>query len=346
LKKAILINDTSNELHHGCQIVIDNIESHLLKRGIKVVARSWAGHSWQRPELLELMPQTDLVLVNGEGTLHHGQPRAEQLSLVAPHARRLGLPAVLFNSTYQDNNQEINARIKDFDLVYVRESKSRDQLKSVGIGSEVVPDLTLANHTPNRKLVLPELVGFSDSVLNEVSEELFRASQQGPHKTFLPISKPYQVHRPMNCRQLIGWPKWHLKTSLVRLGRTMGLKDFSYSDLRRLYLIKSTAEYLQRISALKLLITGRFHCLCFAVSQMTPFAIIPSNTFKMESMLSDVGTDPKRIKTLDFLKNLSAKELSAVDHFEDWELDHLEKYRKSAVEKIENMFDEIKSLCQ
>ena len=89
MKKAIIINDTTNELHHGCEMVIFNIKKLLKTNGIEVIGSNLAGFNWRsNKELLNKMKTADLVLVNGEGTLHHAQDRAKQIITVGQYTKK------------------------------------------------------------------------------------------------------------------------------------------------------------------------------------------------------------------------------------------------------------------
>ena len=58
MKKAIIINDTTNELHHGCEMVIFNIKKLLKTNGIEVIGSNLAGFNWRsNKELLNKMKE-------------------------------------------------------------------------------------------------------------------------------------------------------------------------------------------------------------------------------------------------------------------------------------------------
>jgi hypothetical protein len=103
-KCAVLINDTSSANHHGCRRVVATIRSSLAIRGIDIIASSPIGAAWGKDAALEAaLRSAHLLVVNGEGTLHHGAPEGERLLLAVDHAAALGKPVALINTIYQDN---------------------------------------------------------------------------------------------------------------------------------------------------------------------------------------------------------------------------------------------------
>ena len=74
MKKAVLINDTRTEGHHGCNLVIENIIYLLKNRNINIIDYSNCNSCWyQNKKFLNNFNKADLIIVNGEGTIHHNQ---------------------------------------------------------------------------------------------------------------------------------------------------------------------------------------------------------------------------------------------------------------------------------
>lgn len=75
MKKALIVNDTSYENHHGCELVIKNIHKLLEKNNIKVIATNPTGVDWfKNRKFIRSIYKADIVIINGEGTLHHYLP--------------------------------------------------------------------------------------------------------------------------------------------------------------------------------------------------------------------------------------------------------------------------------
>lgn len=85
------------------------------------------------------------------------------------------------NSVYQNNNKEIADNVRQFDLIFVRETASQNELLKANIESKVVPDLIFAysdlfnnvgDELTNRNYIL-----FSDSTLDKTSIHLYKLHQ-------------------------------------------------------------------------------------------------------------------------------------------------------------------------
>ncbi len=128
--KVVLLNDTSDNRHFGCELVGSAYRTLLAERGIELVGSKY------RKEPLDpaLCDKADLVIVNGEGCIHHGGYK---------HLQEIGhqWPSVLLNCSIEE---QPSFDAKDFLLATVRESMSGGYT-----GLEVVPDLVFS-HTVER----------------------------------------------------------------------------------------------------------------------------------------------------------------------------------------------------
>ena len=80
MKSVVLLNDTSFENHHGCNIVVENIKRNLEKRNIKLLATNPIGKDWKKNKsFLNYLNQADGVVVNAEGTIHDDSEYAYSL---------------------------------------------------------------------------------------------------------------------------------------------------------------------------------------------------------------------------------------------------------------------------
>ena len=72
--KAHLFNDTRNEYHHGCSLVIKNIFSFFNKLNVDIIKTFPSGTNHLHNANLEnFIKNVDIIIVNGEGTIHHSQ---------------------------------------------------------------------------------------------------------------------------------------------------------------------------------------------------------------------------------------------------------------------------------
>jgi hypothetical protein len=117
----------------------------LASAGVQVAHRSFYGE-WRdlatadRSELLAILRSVDAVVVNGEGTIHHG--RGRHLLTILRTAQVLGLPTVLVNAVLQacDGDRGVLERLTD---CTVRDAASSDYLTALGVPHRVVFDSIL-----------------------------------------------------------------------------------------------------------------------------------------------------------------------------------------------------------
>jgi Polysaccharide pyruvyl transferase len=130
--KVAILNDTHGP-HVGCQLVTQAFREQLDRVGVELL-----GVVHKTVRKIDLYPafvkEADLVIVNGEGSIHHGQ----RLELLEVAAR---FPAILVNCVFEDNPP--TPALKLFRFVSARESLSAAQLAAQGVQAEVIPDLIL-----------------------------------------------------------------------------------------------------------------------------------------------------------------------------------------------------------
>src|SRR5688572_2427772 len=100
--KVLLLNDTRSESHVGCDLVVSNTFSEAARVKAEIIEtvsnRDIAlGQGRVRATI------ADLVLINGEGTMHDSLPNAVFLAQAAQTAKELGKKVVLYNAVWQQN---------------------------------------------------------------------------------------------------------------------------------------------------------------------------------------------------------------------------------------------------
>lgn len=157
--KVALINDTSlYSRHFGCHMVGQVLREQFMRVGLDLVLT--LPKVFDMEAVKPMLSCVDLVVVNGEGSIHHG--RNLHLIELAKH-----YPSVLVNCVYQEN-PTIEA-LKKFLLITARESLSTDEIRHSGADCKIVPDLIFASslvwsfHKPQPTAEL----GVTDSVVKE-----------------------------------------------------------------------------------------------------------------------------------------------------------------------------------
>lgn len=339
MKTAVLLNDTSYENHHGCSIVIKNIEQNLLDRNIKLIATNPIGKAWKKNRsFLKALETCDIVLVNAEGTIHHCSPYGLTLLEIVDATNK---PCILMNMTYQDNSGAYVELIRKFTKVYVRESMSQKELTAAGIDTQVVPDMTfdssygIANQR-NADIYI------TDSHDIWLSELLYNFAQKANVK-FLPILAPYEKFSSKK-----GFIKKIKYSIFMHIGNKISyMFPLKYSNLRYTYVCQENT-FLNQIGHSRFLITARFHALCIAIQTVTPFIVLKSNTHKIEGLLQDMKFGMDRIIELDTLEKLvENSELNTSEFmFTESEIEKIKCYTKNAKKHIKHMFNEIAALIE
>ncbi len=134
--KVVFVGDTSlGSRHFGCQLGCEAFREQFARTGLELLGsypiplaerESWEGR----------LDGADLVVVNGEGSLHHGR-FMEALDVAAIK------PAVLVNTVYEENPSD--ERLKNFRYIAARESLSAEAIRAEGVACDVVPDALFAS---------------------------------------------------------------------------------------------------------------------------------------------------------------------------------------------------------
>lgn len=150
--RVVLFNDTRNNPHIGCQAVADAHERMLERAGVELVDRYFNRELWEfasirraedmkralaESRFREVLSDADAVVVNGEGTIHHGQGR-ELLATLAV-AQEMGKRTLLLNAVMEEV-PDFHEVLRAVDDLTVRDARSARYLESLGIACRVLPD--------------------------------------------------------------------------------------------------------------------------------------------------------------------------------------------------------------
>ena len=154
--KIALFNDTAPFAHFGCQAVSDGHARMLGRAGHEITERFfmdwWHGiPDVKSPDAVEYLlnnndfrrriEPVDAVVVNGEGTIHHGA--GLHLLAVIGAAQRLNKKTLLVNAVYEETEffEDVINKLDDFT---VRDGRSLQFAQSRGLKARLVLDSSFA----------------------------------------------------------------------------------------------------------------------------------------------------------------------------------------------------------
>jgi Polysaccharide pyruvyl transferase len=292
--RAVVVNDTSVDHHHGCTAVMSALRRGLVEVGISTSAMVPRRANWRSPRFTGPLSDANLIIVNGEGSVHSARDWVHRTLEVVDFGRSRGIPTALINSVYQNNDCRTRELVSKFDLVAVREGRSAAELRSEGIYARTVPDLLFkevadsayAQAGPSLPKVFRYL--YTDSVLPKVSERLAGHLDVNKGDRFVslhmqprPGSRIGAVLEQLFFRERIG----NVRVFGARYGERY---------------CRSMADLIVIMSSFEGIVTGRFHMVCLAIALCIPFVAVPSNSFKIEGLLQDANLTG-RLRNVDTL---------------------------------------------
>lgn len=326
VKRVGLFNDTSVSGHYGCTAVMGTMVAELDARGIAPaflwpVATDWSAH-----ERWVLRRRPDALIVNGEGTIHHSAERQRTRDLLAlpALARRHDLPIHLVNASVSELDDAAVEALRGFTSVWVRESESLRYLDGFGIRAQMVPDLSLGLRT-TMPLEARDGIIVTDSVLRETARALraFAVATGAHHERMKPRRTRWDGFVEASRQR---WP-----------GSPAATRWRSRSD---------PAAFAGRLARRSLAVTGRFHTVLLSIATDTPFLACPSNTSKIEAVLTDVFGDTSRLRPVEVLDQATFREAALRGQpFDGRELAALARYRAMADVARKDMFDNLAGLA-
>lgn len=311
--RALILNDTRCQHHVGCDLVMKNLLRLSSQHGLKVVATVTNSSSDDGVFVRARDNSYDLLLINGEGTLHHDRPKALAICHAARHASKRGKVVVLLNTVWQENDV-LNRYLPFFDLIFCRESKSLAAILAQNHSAEVVPDLVFA------------------------TDLRFSGRFEEPGRGTVVIDS---VDRNTTLR----WAR----RALLRRFAFLTMHDVNYQRLRRRPLLwagiralsgvpvgELNSGFAEQLGRFGQVISGRFHGCCLAFLLGLPVLGLSSNTHKIEGLFADVGIGPAGIIPL--------RGPAAIEQrfrFVQSRLSNVRAYVREARSDIDQMFEKI-----
>ncbi|MEM7351582.1 MAG: polysaccharide pyruvyl transferase family protein [Acidobacteriota bacterium] len=328
-----MLNDTRVDRHFGCRAVIGSIYRLAAENGIDITLAAPAHRDWRRSETVrQAIGQADLVLVNGEGTIHHDRPAGAWLLAASEAARTLGKPAVLINAIWQDNSTQLADLAREFALISVRESASAKELRQAGLSARVVPDLALY-HAPEAAPARSG-VGYTDCVVSTTALALHRRMGTLGAE---PIS---MFHDRRSVWDLLRSIRWLAGAKVAPLRRLTAVLRAALAERRGQQ--THDAAFAAAVASKSLVVAGRLHMLMFCLTTRTPFLVVESNTHKNRATLTDSGLGSWRHVDVD---ELDHPLLARATQWEDGEADRLEAFLSDSRQRMQTLFADIAKLA-
>lgn len=328
--RVAVFNDTEPSRHYGCVLVMKNMKKLLANQGMRIVWSWPVGSDWRNyKEKLPKVGEIDLIIVNGEGTIHNSGKRPIVDSLVEVGAlakNTYNLPCFLINATLHKNEKVFYEKMQsNFDAIYVRDKASQDELASFNIKSKVVPDLTLAQKITIEPKEREFYTGI-DSVKNDVS------------LVIRDICKKYGWNYLKMVNKGLRYIFSTYKKNPIFL-----FKELLHHFKQRKKAFNSPNEFANWLAKNKFIVTGRYHALTIALLTNTPFLAIESNTPKISSLLNECFGNLNRLVPIEELKEKLDMERKTLFEWTEDEIESRKLFIEHAQKANEEMFKEIKS---
>lgn len=331
---VVLMNDTSSRYHHGCALVMRNLRDGLEARGSTILATSYARHDWQNdPSFIAKLRDAHLVVVNGEGTLHHGKDAGAALLKIVDRPELSDTPVALVNALYEANPGEWGRWLSKFGICAARDSVSLAAMKA---------DMSHATSKPDM-MWLPDLSMAQG------------ARPVGGQRSGIIVGDSVKLNRRRDLAQLAHRlkldqfiPTKTLRSPVWRMPVVRHLLYCAYNGVLQFRqpqftMAADTEAYLAQLATCEGHITGRFHAVCLSMITRTPFLALSSNASKIERLLQDVGLGTDRLVRPDQLNSLTRADI--VRPFSDQETQAIDAFLERARRESDVLFDGLAELA-
>ncbi len=280
----MLLNNTSRHNHHGCRRVVATIRHCLGQRRLDILDTAPVGSPWSsNQQFLRSIEAADLILINGEGTLHHGTDAGRRLLEVVDHRQRRDKPVVLVNTIYQENPPQWVDWLGKISLIATRDRSSPSTIQRLGIDCDYVPDLSLYFGASDQARVRGgDCIGYGDSVFPKVQRALWQAYRR-EHRPRLYLPTHTGILHPARPSGLS--MRRRLRNARFKMQATFrNLRDSGHR-------VSDDVEgFLRSLRQTSIYLTGRYHGACLAIAGGVPFRAAASNSYKIEALLEESGS--------------------------------------------------------
>jgi len=344
-KKILILNDTKDWYHWGCFGTSLAIHEYLKKNNFNFntipIYELLKFHSLPtsledfeskqiffnhennlNKKIFKLIKQADLILVNGEGSIHHGNKIALIILYICYASKKfLNKEVQIINhSSYPFEINPFKPVIRNLykkvysciDYVAIREHLSLEILKNMGIQCSQSFDCLPISISK----FIDETNPFEKEKENEI---LFAGGVNFEHAKLLSLYGVMQSLTKLNykIKFIIGTPNknYYASDDLSLVAR---LKEIDTQKICEIIDTKSFGTWLSQINKAKLLISGRFHHTIAAYCLKTPYILFESNTPKNKALSEILKSDtPIRYDDEKFdklLNDMVMKKINSENH--------------------------------
>lgn len=326
--RYILLNDTRSidgMLHLGCNIVTEHIHQRMRSLGLTLHGSANTGDECRALMEDPLFPDVCVVVLNGEGSVHHDSQRMVELFDFCGAMRNRGVPCVLINSVWHENTSVLGSRLGCFELVAVRESISLEAARMWRTDARVVPDLSFAafraataGFDVSPAAWPPSRYAVIDSVYRDRTEALVDFADF--HE--VPMYLMGRLHADLLLNSVHWSQHLHGEGIFPRI-------------------LKSSTE----LGSAQACVTGRFHGLAAGLVAGVPTVALGSNTPKIEGVLGDIGISEASLLDEDWCRMSNPERAEAVERLIDrWNTRTraaVVSYIDKAVSEVDDLFRSI-----
>lgn len=225
-------------------------------------------------DLAQKFDDAQLLVVNGEGSIHHNLPRALALCALMALAAERGLKVALVNATLQGMSRDLlRTAFAGVDFCHVREAASLETVKPIIPDAFALPDLAV--------LALRTLPAPFRTAAHRASRDCMITPGV--------LASEATIRALIEAVRAVGLTPWYLLIGDGGERRTatqvcdhegVAMVDAGTRDLESLMGILSHSG---------LAVSGRHHVNIFLMQCGVPLVPLPSNTWKIEGMLASTG---------------------------------------------------------
>lgn len=309
--KILILNDTRVENHHGCSRVMNCIDKNLKLRGSFDLNFMPLLHKWSHYEASKkLVLETDLIIINGEGTLHDNAAHIDMLLDIIIFAKVYSVPTVVINSTIINLSRENLRKLSQSHFIFVRDKASATYLKNNNIYSNYCPDLTFWKTKDIIQQVRRKKIGITEGFNFKPNFKIIK-------------SRNLELFSVFNIKQAID--------SYSSIRRLIYKSKLFNVFKKKITSVNNHVNFFLYLNEFKFIITGRYHMVCFCLYLKIPFKYVESNTPKISYLLEDIGLNKEKFK----FNNTQIIQFSSSENI------LLDRFRNKSTNLIDSMFDKI-----